>query len=129
MYNISRIRSYNENKETLYYYESKNDKGQPMCFYLTFKENRYYAVTFYVSSKRKRGFETLKQTGVDGLKPLIWAKSCLKDFIENVAKSGDLIVVDYDDKRRKDVYAYGLKNLGFYFGRFEKRESLILKIK
>ena len=129
MYSIQRKSSYNESYERIYYYECKNDSGQPMIFYITHKDKKYYFVTFYISSKKKRDFETLKQTGRDGLKPLIWAKSCLKDFIENVAKKGDLIIVDYDDVRRKRVYARGLKELGFYFGRFEKKETLMLKIK
>ena len=128
MYPINRVRTYNDERQDVYVYECKNVFNQKLCLYFTDHE-RYYFITFYIMSKKKREFETLKQTGKDGLTSLLWAKNCIKDFIDNVAKKNDLIIVEWDDKKRKNVYVRGLKSLGFYIGRFDGKEVLMLKIK
>ena len=128
MYPINRVRTKDEYRNEMYLYECINSANQKVRFYLTNYDTYYFAV-LYIMSKKKREFETLKQTGKDGLKSLVWVKNCMKDFIDNIAKKDDLIIVQWDDSRRKRAYAYGLKSLGFHFGRFEKKESLMLKIK
>ena len=78
-----------------------------------------WSVFLYVTSKKKRGYEFLKQTGRNGLTPLFLAKEMLKYHIDNVIKSRSqrskdhIIWIVGDDKRRDKVYERGLRDLGF----------------
>ena len=78
----------NPNYYDTYHYISKNDKGQLINLILTpdvtNKHVKYY-VQFYIG-KRKHGYQFGIETGKDGLKSLIWAKNCIKDFIVNIQK-------------------------------------------
>ena len=133
--NLERDRKYEDYFEC-YAYNAKNNAGQAMCVginaigggFYDCTNNIVWSIEFYVASKKKRGFEPLKQTGKDGIKTLIWAKNCIKDFIEKKCKSGDLFIVCWEDVKRKRVYAYGLKDLGFQFGTYEKKPCLLKKI-
>lgn len=129
MYSFDRKRDYTEYGEVVYQYTTKNEAGQFVYLYFIKEEDKYWWVTFYICIKRKRDFEQLRQTGKDGLKSMLWAKECFKDFINNVCDDNDLIVVYWDDARRRRVYAYGLRDLGFRFGRYNKKEYLMLKVK
>ena len=119
-----------------YAYNAKNNVGQSMYVginaikggFYDCSNNLVWSIVFYVTSKKKRGYEELKQTGKDGIKTLIWAKQCIKHFIENKCKKGDLFIVCWDDVKRKNVYAYGLKDIGFTFGTYEKKPCLLKKI-
>jgi len=121
-----------------YKYTSKNDKGQILTLkissVLTSKNIKYY-ILFYIGTKRKKGFQFMEGTGKDGLKSLIWARNCIKDFISELPKSWRYkkyskhsIIVQWDDNRRRNTYYYGLKSLGFYYGVDYLRKSLIKNI-
>lgn len=137
MYEINLTKS-NEYIDT-YYFKTKNELNQTLyleIFNSNWSElalNKTYNVTFKINTKRKHGYQYLKQVGKDGLKSLIWAKNCLIDFIEFCKNSKysvyeNIIIIQFDDNRRRNTYAYGLKSLGFKFGFYENRESLILNL-
>ena len=122
-----------------YTYKSKNSQNQIISFEVwrdnwnSSKPKNIWKVCFYITNKRKKGFQYLTETGKDGIKSLIWAKNCLIDFIEFCKNSRystyeNVIIIQFDDIRRRNVYNYGLKSLGFKFGFYENRESLILNL-
>jgi hypothetical protein len=82
----------------------------------------YWNVVFWIG-KRKRGYEFGNQTGKDGLKSLLWAKSCIIDFMANLQKNGlkHHIIISWDNNRRKKAYIRGLSDLGFRLDRIEQR--------
>ena len=134
MYEINRT----EAKEYYdwYIYRAKNYKNQTIVFeiYKTVSEkieNIHWYITFYIAQKRKHGFQQFKSTGKDGIKSLIWAKKCLIDFIEFIKEThkDEYIIIYYDGNKRRNVYLYGLKSLGFYLSKFDNRNCLMLKIK
>jgi hypothetical protein len=99
-----------------YVYTAKNENGQILVLevYLRdWKLSQWYSVAFHIATKRKRGYETLQQTGTDGLKSLIWAKTCLKDFINSYKGNIKIIRITADDNRRFRVYQRSLKDIGF----------------
>lgn len=119
-----------------YVYQTTNCFNQYLKFevYETIdsKEDKiYYAVTFFISNKRKQGFQQLRSTGKDGIKSLLWAKRCLIDFMEYI-KTKDYpqsyITISWEDSHRKRVYYWGLKELGFYLTRVFGKEVLLYKI-
>jgi len=105
-------------------YTSKNDQGQIISLTFECDEYRnliYWNVVLWIG-KRKRGYEFDQQTGRDGLKSLLWAKSCLIDFMNNLNHSGcrdhleyktNHICICWDNNRRKKTYIRGLTDLGF----------------
>ena len=79
-------------------------------------------VCFGIVEKRKDFYNSkinLKSTGNSGIEGLLWAKSMISEFVkfmkEKMKVEEVIIVVGWDDNRRRNVYARGLKNLGFYF--------------
>lgn len=84
---------------------------------------------FYITSKRKKGYQEQQITGKDGINSLIWAKKCLLDFIEfgKIHYKGDTLVVYPADVRRRIVYEYALLPLGFKIQK-DKYKSLYLKL-
>ena len=113
-------------------YRAKNEYGQVLNMYFYIEQigiNTEWWITFWIG-KRKRGFQELTQTGKDGIKSLLWAKECIKDFIKNLDRSHDhKIFVHWDDNRRRDVYARGLKELGFdYKPSYKGKKMLVLTI-
>ena len=79
MYDVQR----ESGKEYLdhYIYKSRNECNQIIVceVYRTYNETLNFA--FYVTTKRKHGYQEGKTTGKDGIKSLLWAKKCLLDFI------------------------------------------------
>jgi len=110
-------------------YKTKNSENQIIEFKVNNVGGYYYTVEFFITTKRKLGYQYKKQTGRDGLKSLIWAKQCLIHFIENIAEDDMLIIVYFDDKKRKNVYHYGLRSLGFRLDKYDRRDCLMLRIK
>lgn len=113
-----------------YVYTAKNENGQILTLELYLLEcglNQWYNVAFHISSKRRRGYETLQQTGTDGLKSLMWAKSCLIDFISTYKGKIKTIRVKADDNRRFKIYQRSLKDLGFI--KYSNKNILIKKLK
>ena len=117
MYEIKCERIDNE----FYQYKSKNRVGQILTLEIwkdSDSKHNVWNVTFYITTKRKHGYQYLKQTGLDGLSSLIWAKTCIIDFIgwykTSPYKEKKLKLCVYaDDKRRMNTYRKGLIPLGF----------------
>jgi hypothetical protein len=113
-------------------YRGKNDSGQIM--HLGIHPDEYQACIFwdvcFWIGKRKRGYEYMNQTGRDGIKSLLWAKSCIKDFIEKYEQlkksKKSYLCINWDDNRRRNAYLRGLKDLGFKYARV-CNEMLIVK--
>ena len=129
-----------EHKEyyNYYYYTAKNENGQILNLEFDGWPNNK-SITYYVKffiGKRKQGYQFLNQTGKDGLKSLIWAKNCIKHFIENVQLpskfnylTSQTIAICWDDSQRRDVYTWGLKSLGFMIDVVDNKKALIYKFK
>lgn len=116
-------------------YQTTNANGQTirMIFfkwYYPLKRRVDWYVCFDIVDKRKENFKYKQQTGTDGLRSLVWAKSCIKDFIahEIDREVENAIIVQWDDNKRRKAYERGLKELGFKLVNFDKRMSLMLKI-
>ena len=113
-------------------YRTKNDCGQilNLTFYLEeYNSGDEWYIELWMG-KRSKGFQWMTQTGKDGIKSLLWAKECLRDFIKNLDRSKiNKIIVYWDDNRRRDVYAKGLKDIGFeYKATYKSRKGLVLTI-
>lgn len=86
-----------------------------------------------VYKKRKdKAFNFMKNTGKDGLATLLFARKAIIEFEsfiqEKTCRYKDIfIVVDWDDKRRRNVYERGLKSLGFEFDMLDGKKCLIKK--
>ena len=110
-------------------YRLKLDNGQVVELTIwneVYMDQVYYFLCLYIN-KRGKGYESLKQTGHSGLEGLLWAKEMLKDFIETIRKKKNIthkICVFWDDSRRRDVYARGLKDLGFKMGQLDSQKCL-----
>ena len=84
-------------------------------------DRRYYNIYLVIMNKRKLNRDTyLKSTGKDGLSSLIWAKQKVKEFEEYIKdrhpETPKTIHCSWDNGKRRNVYAYGLKGLGYKFG-------------
>ena len=119
-----------DNSDVKYY--GINGTGQTMRLIFSKwyypKKRRYdWYVCFDIVDKRKQKFHFKEQTGTDGINSLLWAKHCLKDFIENqIDKDIDnAIIINWDDGKRRRVYERGLKDLGFKMSNFDSRPALI----
>lgn len=68
-----------------YIYKSRNEHNQIIICeaYRTIQGTINFC--FFITTKRKHGYQEGKTTGKDGIKSLLWAKQCLLDFI-NYAK-------------------------------------------
>ncbi len=111
-----------------YIYKSKNKSNQIIVFEVFRTIKNDLNVSFYITTKRKDGYQELKITGKDGIKSLVWAKKCLIDFIEfgkQNYKGETLVVYPADDKRRK-VYEYELLKIGFKIRRGKDRELYLI---
>ena len=116
-------------------YQTKNTNGQTLRlifskWYYQKKRRIDWYICFDIADKRKNKFKYEQQTGTDGIKGLLWAKNCIKDFIKNeIRKDVDnVIIVQWDNNKRRKVYERGLKELGFKLTNFDGRLSLMLKI-
>jgi hypothetical protein len=129
MYSISK--TINRNDETVIY-KTKNESGQilDLTFYLNkYSDTDVWWIVFWMG-KRKKGFQYNTQTGKDGLKSLLWAKECIKDFILNSDKHKKTrLALGWTDKRRREIYKWGLKDIGFLIKREDKLTVLTLDLK
>ena len=129
-----------------YTYRVKMDNGQTLsmdiCKYLpeNYETSKIaiWSIILSVSTKRKRGYEFLKQTGKNGLTSLLIAKEILKYHISEVIgreKHYDhVIAVQWDDRARMRAYERGLRDLGFAiiekasFGKMNYGKFLVKRI-
>ena len=116
-----------------YYFKTKNMFNQTLFLEIyperISQKNTMYFVTFTINNKRRQGYQYLKSTCKDGLKSLIWAKQCIKYFINNILNSGESVVIYADNSQRFKVYEYGLKKLKFEIQNILGNKALIYKKK
>lgn len=119
-----------------YYDQVVLDSGQTIKieFQEDWSNNRYY-YNIYLVTMNKRKLENntyLKSTGKDGLKGLLWAKRKIKEFEEFIkeehANTPKTIYCRWDDNRRRNIYAYGLKDLGYKYGMVLNKKALYKNI-
>jgi hypothetical protein len=95
----------------------------------------YYNIYLVTMHKRKSEFDTvLKITGRDGIIGLLWAKQKIVEFENYITDyhKGDGEIVIYcwwEDNRRRKVYEYGLKPLGYKIEMFCGVKQLVKRIK
>lgn len=118
-------------------YKLKLDNGQLVQMNVI-KETDFDTIRYFVClfiNKRSKGYQALHQTGHVGIEGLLWAKEMLKDLIEHIKKIRDrkhVVMIFWDDARRRDVYIRGLKDIGFkvgYYWRWKCLQLIIPKIK
>lgn len=117
------LRGYDSDSGYVYYDTEILPSGQTI--HIGFQEGRSndkynYNIYLVISHKRRQADATvLKQTGKDGLKGLLWAKRKIAEFEEFIKteKPGVPIIIYcwWDDNRRRDTYAKGLKPMGYRF--------------
>jgi len=117
----------------------KNGQTIIICFHkIEFSKCNEYSIFLAIANKKKHIRQFLseerdvligKETGRCGLEGLLWAKNQIIKFEESdCCKNGDYISTGWDDNRRRDVYIYGLKKLGFVLGYRESRKCLYKKL-
>lgn len=114
---------------------------------ISFIENPYknkicYYVAFTIANKKRdiNGWLNgeanninLKETGRNGLTPLLWAKKQIVDFEKWIVKgtydNKDIyICIVWDDNRRRNAYQYGLRKNGYIFGNIDGYKCLYKQI-
>ena len=112
-----------------YIYQGRNENNQIIIFEIFRVLDGYFNVKFYITTKRKNGYQFMKQTGTDGIKSLLWAKTCLIKFIEEFTERyhGYMIRIYADDIKRLNVYERGLRDIGFKMS-YSKNKYLYYKI-
>ena len=115
-------------------YQGINGTGQVMTLKFekwncNFSHDAHWYVVFHIKDKKRHNYKFREQTGTDGLKSLIWAKQCIKDFIENFINDGKkhTIIIYWDDAKRKKAYVRYLRDLKFNLTRMDRREALVYK--
>ena len=126
MYEVNKVKE--KGYVESYIYKTKNKAGQIMSCNISWSIEGFFYVCFYVTTKRKDGFQKLETTGKDGISTLIWAKKCIIDFIKfgKDRYKGKSILIYADDRRRRDIYRRSLIPLGFEIAKL-RHEPLIYK--
>lgn len=117
----------------------KNNQTIFICFsQFEFSKCTEYSVFLVIANKKKHIKQCIlqekdvffdKETGKCGLEGLLWAKQQIIEFEESdICRNGDVITIGWADNRRRNVYEYGLKKLGFIMGYREGCKCLIKKI-
>lgn len=131
MYDINLTKSTEYYNTYIFKTKNKNNQTLELLIFISdfseFNLNNTYCVTFKINTKRKHGYQLLKQTGKDGIKSLLWAKNCIEYFINNKLHNGDKIVIYADDSKRFKVYIRGLKSLKFDVANVGGNKVLIYK--
>lgn len=114
MYEIEAIRIESHSGQVTYRYKAKNSYNQLLTLEVQQYGNEFW-VCFFITTKRKKGYQYLKQTGKDGISSLVWAKQCVLDWISSYGKKyeGMKLCVSHDDKRRAKIYKRYLTPVGF----------------
>lgn len=110
-----------------YIFKSKNEYGQIIVSEVYRTTSNYLNFAFYVSTKRRHGYQEGIITGKDGTRSLVWAFNCLKYFIHNYSSrfSGEMLVVYPANKRLRKIYEYYLIPVGFKI-MYDRYRSLYL---
>lgn len=128
------ILQYSQPDTKEYQYRVVNSAGQTveLTVYEFYREEynykKYWSITLSVNKKSK-GYEFGKNTGKTGIESLLIAKKILEYYIENVINSWhhdkyeNIILIWWDDSKRRNVYERGLRDLGFKFGKFAWKQG------
>lgn len=131
MYDIKIIKD--QDYYQTYCFKTKNEYGQILHLEIFSSDWNYlrsadtYAVKFFITSKRKNGYQFLTQTGKDGIKSLAWAKKCIIYFLQNIINDRDKIIIFADNKKRMKIYEFGLTPIGFKPVRLNGERCLMYK--
>lgn len=94
----------------------------------------YYGIYLCTMNKRKSEYySVLHTTGKDGVLGLLWAKRKIAEFetfiLEDERKKKPIVIYCFwDDNRRRDVYQWGLRSLGFNYGKIFNKRALVKEI-
>ena len=105
-----------------------------MC-YNDLKPKNRFSVYASVYSKRKNAdsdYQERKGTGKSGVLTLLKIREAILDFEQFYKEIYDKdfeVLVFWTDKKRRDVYDYGLKNYGYKFNIRCGKKCLVKKIK
>ena len=119
-----------------YFKKQKLGTQEIMIYAQCFKRgkiNKYY-IGAVVSTKRKRieqHFINNEVTGKNGIKTLIEIRKSILDlelFLKEKNKQNFEIIINWTDKRRRDVYIYGLKDYGYNLDVRNGKKCLLKKI-
>jgi hypothetical protein len=89
----------------------------------------YYNIYLVTMDKRKSERNThMKIMGRDGINGLLWAKRKVAEFEEFIKEIREgvptVIYCTWTDNRRRNAYAFGLRKIGYEFGRVFGRKAL-----
>jgi len=138
---FERIKFDGDNQSYGYFKMDKLSNGQTIAIYLfkyECKSYNEYSVFVAIANKKKhikqlineqRDILSNKETGRCGLEGLLWAKKQLLDFENSeFCKNDDVIVIQWTDNRRRNVYEYGLKKYGYTISNRYSHKCLSKKI-
>jgi hypothetical protein len=124
-----------------YYKTHKLKNNQIIGIYFwkhEFRKCNEHVILLAIANKKKhlrqlilgeKDILTDHETGRCGLEGLLWGRKQVIKFEEsNCCKNGDFISVYWTDNRRRNVYQYGLKKLGFIMGYRDGKKCLYKKI-
>jgi len=124
-----------------YYKTHKLKNNQIIGIYLwkhKFSKSNEYVILLAIANKKKhlrqlilgeKDILTDHETGKCGLEGLLWGKKQIVKFEESdYCNDGDYISVYWTDNRRRDVYEYGLRRLGFVMGYRDGKKCLYKKV-
>lgn len=104
-------------------YSEKNSKNQIVqmkCPRLVYNNFILYTIELTVKSNRKRNWNEIDNvsTGKCGIESLLIAKQMICKLIQHCEDSPErsFITVTWSNNKRRDVYTWGLKKLGFTLG-------------
>lgn len=119
-----------------YYNESILPSNQTIRieFRETYHNQKYYYDVYLeiVHKKKAKADNFNKITGKDGVISLLWGKQKIKEFEELIKSQTDgkesIIIIVWDDNRRRNVYERGLKNIGYKFEKIFNKKVLCKRI-
>ncbi|MBC3889498.1 hypothetical protein GH810_14385 [Acetobacterium paludosum] len=94
----------------------------------------YFNIFLVTKHKKKAPYPELEQTGKDGLKGLMWARSKILEFEKFIRedtgydRSKIIMICRWDDNRRRNVYFYGLSKCGYKYGMIYGSKAILKQI-
>ena len=103
-------------------YSERNDRFEWFVSLCVYKKRKH----------RSRNFDEFRATTSNGIKNLLFAKKCIKEFQEYCKTElrqdcEHWLIVQWTDNRRRKVYERGLNNLGFETTSYDGAKSLVWK--
>jgi hypothetical protein len=132
--NMFKSETFQKGDYTAYDYSDRCVLPSGQTIKITFEENwsnskYYYNIYLVTMNKRKSEHNTrLKIMGCDGINGLLWAKRKVMEFEEFIKEKREgvpaVVYCTWDDNRRRNAYAFGLRKIGYQFGRVFGRKAL-----